>query len=637
MTTRHANRIPAIRPLGDLSCGGKFNKVLTDAIDNAPAGLDWADVDTVFVMMAETSNTQFHRGQADKCNLKMGPGGATKYVGCVIMSENPTETTAQLYGRMGHEFGHAFQQGGPAHPSNYSNEFELMDSNYPGQTGVFEKLDNVAFPGWLPPAKYVNVSAAQGGETVCLWAMEYDPMGQPNPQAIKASITGSLYYMISVRRKILGDDLNADFSPPGIPDEGILIERVSEGSDPWVQVKFKGGTDRNRLWQAGESFDGGADGILVVITQQPDADNYCLTIRYNKDANQPDVMISPWTSPPGNTWETTDIWVDSPVNGYGSFRYGTWASLAGDIVPRGNGDDPAVGLVNRLYARVRNVGNQTATDVKVNFEVTDPPGVGIAGANGWASLGSVDKNAFPGLASILPGAFVDVYVEWTPNIALTPEQIAAGVFAFHTCVRVKIDPVPGELVLGNQDGDREQENISYFEATSSGDPTYTDFIRLRNDDLVNRKYFNLSFKDDIPASWIVDLNGGNYGVDLAPGEVRDIPIVIKPVGPAVIGSIFGVDVQASSLKILTSDLDPRDKHQEANILGGVRVETRVLQKPEISCVARDFGEVMVEGKLGNLGDFYDAKNPPYVLAVPYAADGSVIPMPEQVGLGHGRR
>ncbi|MCB9121932.1 MAG: hypothetical protein H6640_19585 [Caldilineaceae bacterium] len=617
---------PAIRPLGDLSCGDKFLKVLNDAIDNAPAGLDWTNVDTVFVLMAETSNTQFHRGQADKCTLKMGPGGATKYVGCVIMSENPTETTTELYGRMGHEFGHAFQQAGPAHPSNYNNEFELMDSNYPGQTGVFEKLDSMAFPGWLPPSKYAEVTNAEGGDTVCLWAMEYDPAGKPNLQAVKVSITGSLYYMLSVRRKILGDDLNADFN--GIPDEGVLIERVSEGSDPWVQVKGKGG-NRNVLWKAGDTFDSGADGIVVVITQQPDVDNYCLTIRYNKNANQPDVMIYPWTSPPGNTWETTDIWVDSPVNGYGTFRYGTWASLAGDIVPRGNGDDPAVGLVNRLYARVRNVGNQTATNVKVSFEVTDPPGLGIAGASGWASLGSVDSTSFPGLASIAPGTYVDVYVEWTPNIALTPEQIAAGVFAFHTCVRVKIDPVPGELVLGNQNGDREQENIGYFEATSSGDPTYTNFIRLHNDDLVNRKYFNLSFKDEIPASWLVDVNGGNFGVDLAPGEVRDIPITIKPVGAAVVGSIFGVDVQASSLKILTSDLDARDKHQEANILGGVRVEARVLQKPEIRCTARDFTEIGVEGTLTNLGDFYDSRVPPVVLAVAYAGDGSVIPLPQQ--------
>ena len=84
----------------------------------------------------------------------MGPAGAVKKVGCAIFSENPTETDLQVWGRWAHEIGHAFQQGGPGHPSNYSNEFELMDSNYPGQTGVFEKQAHTGFPGWMPGTKY---------------------------------------------------------------------------------------------------------------------------------------------------------------------------------------------------------------------------------------------------------------------------------------------------------------------------------------------------------------------------------------------------------------------------------------------------------------------------------------------------
>ena len=119
---------------GDLSNGGKFSKVLNDAIANS-TGLDWSNVDAVMVVMAETNATQFHRGQATKCNLPMGPGAATKFVGCAIFSENPSENDLQVWGRWAHEMGHTFQVGGPAHPSNYNNEFELMDSNYPGQTG----------------------------------------------------------------------------------------------------------------------------------------------------------------------------------------------------------------------------------------------------------------------------------------------------------------------------------------------------------------------------------------------------------------------------------------------------------------------------------------------------------------------
>jgi len=599
-------------PDGDLSTGGKFWKVLDDAIANAPAGLDWTDLDAVMVVMAETDPSQFHRGQGmGGCNLAMGPGGSTATVGCAIFSENPTETDRQVWGRWAHEIGHAFQQGGPAHPSNYRSEFELMDSNYPGQTGVFEKQSHTGFPGWMPESKYILITPESGGEEICLWAMEYDPAGKPNPQAVKAKITDSLYYLISVRRRVLGDDLNGDF-PNGIPDEGVLIERVSEGANPWVQVMGKGG-NRNRLWKAGDVYSSTTDGIEIRVTRKIDDDNYCVLVRYNQTAMQPDVMLFRWTQPPGNTWETTDIWVDSPVNGYGVYRYGTWNDLTGNPVPRGNGDDPAIGQVNRLYARVRNVGTLPATDVVVTWEITDPPGVGIAGANGWAVIGSVDKNDFPGLASIAPGDFVDVYIEWVPDFPVSPEDLAAGRFAFHTCVRVKLNHVPGETVFGNQDGDGEQENIAYFQAVppEEGGSRFEDVIRLRNDDLVNPKTFHLSYESDLPKDWVLDVNGGDRTVELGPGEVREIPILIEPVGPAVVGSVFGVDVSASSLRLLTNELDPTDQHPEFDPLGGVRVEARVLRKPTLTCRAAWQGprEIFVEGQLAGATEFHTPNAP----------------------------
>jgi hypothetical protein len=590
---------------GDLSSGDKFWKVLDDAIDNAPAGLDWTNLEAVMVVMAETGS-QFHRGQATSdCNLKMGPGGAVENVGCAIFSENPTNTDLQVWGRWAHEIGHAFQQGGPAHPSNYNNEFELMDSNYPGQTGVFEKQSNTGFPGWMPSSKYVEVTPDSGGQNICLWAEEYDPTGKPNPQAIHAEITGSLYYMISVRRRVLGDELNGGYQPGsdggyGIPDQGVLIERVSEGSDPWVTVKGLG-NNRNKLWKTGDTYSGGADGIVIQVTQRPGPDDYCVQVRYDSKANQPDVMLDPWTSPPGDTWETTDIWVDSPLNGYGTYRYGMWNDLSGNPVPTGNGDDPAIGQVNRIYARVRNVGTQAATDVEVTWQITDPPGLGIAGANGWVNIGAVDKNSFPGLANIAPGTYVDVYYQWTPDFAISPEDLAAGIFYFHTCVRVKLNHVAGETVFGNQDGDREQENISYFQAaTDSVSPASFDrSITLRNDDLVNLKYFYLSYRDDIPAGWNLQVNNGIRGIQIPPGEVRQVPILIQPVGPAALGSIFGVDVLASSLRMLVNDLDPHDLHPEFEPLGGIRVEARVMDRITLTCTADSQGPglVLVRGKL----------------------------------------
>jgi hypothetical protein len=542
---------------GDLSNGGKFDKVLNDAIANSPAGLDWTNIDSVMVVMAETNAAQFHRGQATGSRtLHMGPGGVLKTVGAGIFSENPSDTDLQVWGRWAHELGHAFQQGGPAHPSNYNSEFELMDSNYPGQTGAFEKESVNAFPGWLPSWKYqtftpsatIGGGVGVGGGDARIWAIEYDINERPNVQAVKAYVTNNLYYLISVRRRVLGDELNGDFQggptgTNGIPDEGVLIERVMIGGNPsindcvglptpcnrWVEVKGKGG-NRNNLWKAGDQYDGVADGISIEVQKKSD-ENYFVQVRYNnQEALQPDVMLNPWRSPPGNAWETTDIWIDSPVNGYDVYRYGKWDDGTGNLVPTGNGDDPAVGQDNRIYARVRNVGGQPANNVVVKFGITDPPGLGIAGATGWKSIGQVTQAEFPALASIAPGTFADAYVVYNPNFTVSPADMTAGIFAFHTCLRVKIDPVLGETVLGNQDGDMEQENIDYFQApaTSPGEIKFFDVIRLHNDDLKNRSFFYLNYKSNLPDDWVLDINDNMLGLDLGPNEVRDISVFIKP-------------------------------------------------------------------------------------------------------------
>ncbi len=607
---------------GDLSNGGKFDKVLEDAIANAPAGLDWTDLAAVMVVMAETDPAQFHRGQArlSGCNLPMGPGGDIALVGCAIFSENPTETDVQVWGRWAHEIGHTFQQGGPAHPSDYNSEFELMDSNYPGQSGVFEKQEHIAFPGWLPPTKYQTFTptcdvgpepcTGLGGGITFLWAEEYDPDGLPNIQAAKAYITDDLYYMISVRRRVLGDDLNGQYG--GIPDEGVLTERVEEGADQWVTVMGPGG-DRNDLWNEGDPcYTDASDGITICVINMIDADNYEVYVTYNNAATQPDVSMNPWASPPGNSYETTDIWIDSPVNGYDTYRYGMWDDGTGNLVPTGNGDDPAIGQPNRLYARVRNIGGAPASDVVVNFEITDPPGQGIQSYDDFIPIGTVTSAEFPTLANIDPGEFVDVYIEWAPDFDLSDAELEDGLFHFHTCLRVILDTVAGETVLGNQDGDDEQENIAYFQVPEdgAGEP-YDAVIHLHNDDVLNPKFFYLSYKSDLPADWALDINGGVLGLELGPGEVFDVSINITPGVPPAIGSLFGVDVVASSLQLLVNDLDPTDLHPVYEPLGGVRVEARVQHHPTLTCQATRLSAtaVLVQGQLTDLAGLGDPTIP----------------------------
>ena len=576
---------------GDLSSGAKYGKVLTDAVANAPSGLTWTNVDAVMVVMAETNTANFHRGQGNKCTLPMGPGSSdNELVGCAIFSENPASTDALVWGRWAHELGHAFQAGGPAHPSDYNSAFEQMDANYPGQTGVFEKQTSIAF-GWMPDGKYKIVTPATGGAQVPLYAQEYDPAGKPNLQAIKAYIggPGSAYYLVSVRRKVLGDELNASFAPAGIPDEGVLIERVTENTDPWVTLQGKGG-DRNKLWHEGDVFHSTGDGVYIDVIKKFDDDDYNVVVRYSDQANKPDVGINSWLSPPANTYETTDLWIDSPVNGYGTFRYGTWSDLMGGTVPTGNGDDPAIGQINRIYARVRNYGTASANNVVVHFDVTDPIGLGINGSNGFKQLGTVTSAQFPGLATIAPGASTDVYIEWTPNATLTPQQIAEGTFFFHTCVRVRIDHLPNETIFGNQDGDGQQENIDYFQASATpGAPggMYKTIIHLRNDSMTQKKYFDLSYdRKLVPPGWKVQVNGGKLGMELAPNERRDIPVEIVPTTAMAAGKTASVVIFASSLRLLVNDKNPKDLHPEYKVLGGVRVEGHAVIKTHVKCEAK---------------------------------------------------
>jgi hypothetical protein len=287
----------------------------------------------------------------------------------------------------------------------------------------------------------------------------------------------------------------------------------------------------------------------------------------------------------------------------------------GGTVPQGNGDDPAIGQDNRLYARIRNYGSVSATGVVVHFDVTSPLGLGINGSNGFVQLGTVTSAQFPGLASIPPGGSTDVYIDWTPNATLTPQQVAQGIFYFHSCVRVRIDHLPGEIIFGNQDGNGQQENIDYFQAPAAGGggaPTpYKTTINLHNDDPLHAKYFNLSYdRSKVPAGWKVLLNGGHFGMELAPDEIRKVPVEIVPVVRMPLGKTASVDISASSLRLLTSDKNPNDKHPEFKTLGGVRVYGHAVARTKLNCAAsRTSDGVRFKGKLevetpGKLSDSF---------------------------------
>jgi hypothetical protein len=618
---------------GSSSSGTAYNALVADAVANAPSGTDFSNLTGLIVLFADNRPGGFYRGITFVGVTVTPPGGGSISLPVSVVGEDPNEGTPTNWGRIAHEIGHEMQQNSPPHPSNYHSSFEQMDAEYPAQTGMFEKQATRGFPGWMPPAKYVTVNANQGA-VVTLLAEEASPGSEPDIQGAKAFLSfggTSVYYMVSARRRRDGDDIAttsplvsptdcvAAATPNGIPDCGVLIERVVENGDPnvqdcdpqfgctnrWVDVLGKG-NNASSLWHEGDVYTASSygnasvkkDGISIVVLKQLDPDHYQVAIRYDDASGAaPDVGLESWLQPPGNTYETTDIWVDSPLNGYASppdsdalhYRYGVHADLRGGVVPIGNGDNPGVGQVNRIYARIRNYGTQPAANVKVFFDVTNPPGVGINGSNGFQQIGSVDSGSFSGLTSIPPGGHVDVFLPWTPNFPLTPQQIADGQFFFHTCVRIRVSHVAGETFFANQDGDGQQENILYFDATGAGGSpgapgaANKTVIHLRNDSPSQPKSFMLGvLRNTLPPGWDVIVNGGQNLVQLAPGVEKDVPVSIKQNVAEPIGSSHQVKVIASSIFSFTNPAHPTP-HDEARQLGGVTFEVNVVRKTKVTC------------------------------------------------------
>ncbi|NBU65021.1 MAG: hypothetical protein EBS29_11060, partial [Chloroflexia bacterium] len=451
--------------------------------------------------------------------------------GIILMDEDQyhvSDNNDILWGALAHEMAHAMQQYagfdvGSNHPSNYNSNFELLDVNMPGQTTDYMKT--TGFKDWLPSAQTIAISSngRTQSDMYCLNAIEIDYHNDPTPQILRINITDDLYYLVSVRKRMNGDELQMAYNRwdnasagPGIPDEGVLINRVINNGTQWDDINgnniqdtdevqdwrvivrgppknypsspsMPGGVqDKNKLWKVGQEFnnytDGTnaadrTDGVNIKVVSQPNPNQYCVSVKFGSGAFQPDAALRPWRQAPGNGYETTDIWIDSPLNGYNTFRYGMWNDLSGNQVPVGNGDDPAIGSVNRLYARVRNVGLTPATNVVVNFKQSNPLGVGVPNDSAWTNIGSVTQAQFPNLATIPAGGFVDVFIEWTPTVTLTQDQINAGVFNFHSCVKVNVDQVSNETVLGNNEA---QENINNFEATPTRSPMFDYSFNLYN-------------------------------------------------------------------------------------------------------------------------------------------------------------
>jgi hypothetical protein len=168
-----------------------------------------------------------------------------------------------------------------------------------------------------------------------------------------------------------------------------------------------------------------------------------------------------------------------------------------------------------------------------------------------------------------------------------------------------MDQVAGETVLANQDGDREQENIAYFEVPPKGPKKHhVQSVSIRNDDLTRAKSMILGYRLTVPRNgaddWRVQLNNGVGDVTLAPGELREIPVEIIPGKSANLpGQRYSVDVYGLTPHVLVNALNEKDQHNEFRYAGGARIEGLVVVPARVSCTASatSRGVISVTGQL----------------------------------------
>jgi hypothetical protein len=151
-----------------------------------------------------------------------------------------------------------------------------------------------------------------------------------------------------------------------------------------------------------------------------------------------DLWVAPWNS----NYESPDIWIDRGDDG----KFDYVDPKTGE--PIGNGDKPRPKSLNKIYGRVHNDGRADATNVQVKFYAVTPPGVGDNG--NWGPLVPPP----PPIPLIRKQSSQTAEMFWVPEVGQ------------HTCLRVYVEPQPGEINAGGNNW--AQENIFYFDAPAPG-------------------------------------------------------------------------------------------------------------------------------------------------------------------------
>lgn len=180
-----------------------------------------------------------------------------------------------------------------------------------------------------------------------------------------------------------------------------------------------------------------------------------------------------------------------------------------------------------------------------------------------------------------------------------------GHFSFHSCIQVMVDPVADEIVVSNQDGIDEQENINNFEArldpaTNLYDPLSDEFYILNR--LNIPRDFYLFVQSDMPSEWSYSIADGKTAFKFDYG-VHKIPVSINVPQNYPVGKAYRLKVNAYAMTDTHHELLPDDSplawRKDSLLVGGVVLDARTVVKTSLAIEAQQDreGNVVVTGKL----------------------------------------
>jgi hypothetical protein len=555
----------------------------------------------------------------------------------VAPASNSLGSSRVEWGAWAHEFGHQLQYsagldlgGWSGHPSGYSSGYDLMDSCYPCHEAPYGLLgapyvndSRGSFERWLNGSHVALTSGggAPSATTFTLTPLE-EKIGVPVTQAIRVPIDSQRYYMVDARTRQLSDQVG---TTNRLHDEGVQIEYIDESrGTPMTQCSppATGSCVQDppgqiwpyNLWHVGETFTDTARNMNITVVSIVGSPTdpmrgFTVTVNRGESRGHPQLYIIPWLTPPANTYETVDIWIDSSCNGYETdgftLRYGRRTD--GTVV--GSGDDPCLNHENRVYADVHNIGDATSSATNVQFQVSNPLGVGVTGS--WSTIGTATLPPIPA------GGRAPVFVDWTPRVTLTPAQIAAEHFNFHSCIQVRISPSAGEIATTGHDA---QENIDVFEARVDP-PSFPRYGAVVHVPSIQRKFYidnarkNVQFvvndphriytfdvRSQLPKSWRYHIAGDAGQVFLRLGEVREIPVKIDA-RDARAGFSYDLRVAGITYHWLYNThvptTSPHYRHFAVGPQSGVVLQAHVVYRSKLTlATARSASrQIIVQGQL----------------------------------------